>query len=244
MDTGCLRELGFTPAQVKVYLALLELGTSTTGPVIWQSGLQNSVVYHALNQLIQRGLVSFVIKGKVRYFSATDPAVLVNYVEEKKVQVTHLAQELKKKRNSPSKQEAAFFVGWRAVFTAFDTILDELPRGSDYIGFAAGMEEQFNEETRAFFRRFQKKRAAMGYDVRLIANDVARAQVLSYRHSKKSRLEFRFVPGFAPIGLIIFGDRVLQASFGDSPMAVIITSPQLAQSYRKFFEAMWKVAKP
>ena len=39
MDTKILEDLGFTNAEIKVYLALLELGSATAGPIIEKSGL-------------------------------------------------------------------------------------------------------------------------------------------------------------------------------------------------------------
>ena len=39
MDTFALKEAGLTDGEIKVYLALLELGSSTTGPVIEKSGI-------------------------------------------------------------------------------------------------------------------------------------------------------------------------------------------------------------
>ena len=53
IDTSILEDIGLTNAQIKVYLSLLELGETTSGPLIKKSKLQNSVVYNALNQLIQ-----------------------------------------------------------------------------------------------------------------------------------------------------------------------------------------------
>ena len=54
MDTKILEDIGLSNAEIKVYLTLLELGTSTAGPILEKSGLQNSVVHMTLNKLIER----------------------------------------------------------------------------------------------------------------------------------------------------------------------------------------------
>ena len=61
-----LEELGLTSGEVKVYLALLELGPSSAGEIIEKSRLQNSVIHFCLNRLKEKGLVSYIKKGRKR----------------------------------------------------------------------------------------------------------------------------------------------------------------------------------
>lgn len=241
MDTSALEDIGLTRAQISVYLTLLELGETTSGPLLKKSKLHNSVAYHALDQLIERGLVTFVLKGKRKYFSAEHPKSLVKFIEDKKEKISQLIAQLTIK---PTKQEARVFSGWKGIYAAFNQILDALPAGSEYIGFAAGFEKQYTEESKQFFREFQKKRAAKKYKIKLIANESTRAQVEQYEYYEKfGKPEYRFVPGFAPMGIIIFGDNVLNVAFEETPIAVITTSKLIADSYRRFFYAMWENAK-
>ena len=62
MDTSILEDLGLTQAEIKVYIALLELGSSSAGQILEKSGLQNSVVHRALNSLIEKGLISYILE--------------------------------------------------------------------------------------------------------------------------------------------------------------------------------------
>ena len=246
MDTSVLADIGLTNAQIKIYISLLELGSTTSGPIIRKSELQNSVVYNALNQLIEQGLVTFVLKGKRKYFSATDPKNLIKFIDEKKEKIEELVPQLIAKQIAiKEKQEATVFLGWKGIYNAFNTILEVLPKGSEYIGFAAGFEEQYTEQSKGFFKEFQKKRAGMKYKIKLIANESSVQQVKKYKYYEKfGKPEYKFVKGFAPVGVIIFGDNVLNVAFEDVPVAVIIASKQIAQSYRKMFYAMWKIATP
>ncbi|MFC1753776.1 TrmB family transcriptional regulator, partial [Thermoproteota archaeon] len=224
IDTSILKDIGLTNAQIMVYLALLELGESTSGPVIRKSKLQNSVVYNALNQLIEHGLVTFVLRGKRKYFSAENPKNLIRFVEDKKERIEELVPQLViRQKLAKSKQEARVFLGWKGIYNAFNQILEELPKGSDYIGFAGGFEEQYTEESKRFFREFQKKRNKKQYKIKLIANETSREQVRKYEYYDRfGKPEYRFVPGFAPVGVIIFGDNVLNVAFEETPVAVII----------------------
>lgn len=51
--------------QIKVYLALLELGANKAGAVMRKAQLQNSVVHMTLSKLVDKGLATFVRYGKV-----------------------------------------------------------------------------------------------------------------------------------------------------------------------------------
>ena len=43
--------------------------------------------------------------------------------------------------------------------------------------------------------------------------------------------------------MVIFGDNVLHVAFGENPVAVIISSRQIAFTTKRFFHAMWKIGK-
>ena len=51
METAIFKELGFTEREIKTYIALLELGTSTIGPLTKKTNLQATKVYETLAKL-------------------------------------------------------------------------------------------------------------------------------------------------------------------------------------------------
>ena len=68
MDTKILESAGFTNGEVRVYLSLLELGETTTGDIIKKSKITGSKVYEILDKLIEKGLVSYIIKEKTKHY--------------------------------------------------------------------------------------------------------------------------------------------------------------------------------
>ena len=54
MDNTILEDLGLSNAEIKVYLALLRLGSSHAKPIIENTNLQGSVVFRALTSLINK----------------------------------------------------------------------------------------------------------------------------------------------------------------------------------------------
>jgi sugar-specific transcriptional regulator TrmB len=83
MDTKTLTQIGLTESEIKVYFALLELETSTIGPIVDKAKVQESKIYYLLERLKEKGLVSFVIKNNVKHFQAADPKNLVRIISDK-----------------------------------------------------------------------------------------------------------------------------------------------------------------
>ena len=88
MDTSSLEGIGLTKSEVKVYLALLDMGASSTGPIVMRSGTADSKIYGVLEKLSQKGLVGSFLKGGVRHYKAASPNMIREYLEEKKRKVS------------------------------------------------------------------------------------------------------------------------------------------------------------
>ncbi|MEK6868392.1 MAG: helix-turn-helix domain-containing protein, partial [Nanoarchaeota archaeon] len=83
MNVEILEAIGMTKAEIKVYFALLERGSSTTGPIVEKSGVSSSKIYEILEKLMQKGLASFVVEAGMKYYEAAKPSRLLDYMKEK-----------------------------------------------------------------------------------------------------------------------------------------------------------------
>src|SRR3989338_2792915 len=90
MDLTILEEAGLTEKEAKLYLVLLEEGSSTTGPLIKRLGLHKATVYALLERLKERGLVSSVIRGRTQQFQATEPQLLLDQQQEREERLKEL----------------------------------------------------------------------------------------------------------------------------------------------------------
>src|SRR3989338_863859 len=118
-----LQKLGLTENESKVYLALLELGSTNAGQIIKKTKLHRNIVYDNLDKLIDKGLVSFIVAGKIKHFETTAPTELKEYIERQKKEIVEkekLADEIlpqiKARRETiERKQEASIFKGKKAL---------------------------------------------------------------------------------------------------------------------------------
>src|SRR3990167_825497 len=112
MDLAKLEELGFTHNEALTYTALMEIGETTTGAIVKKTGLHRVLIYDALGSLIKKGLASYVIKENVKYFQATDPGRILDFLKEKEEVANSLLPELNSlKKISKNRQTVSIYEG-------------------------------------------------------------------------------------------------------------------------------------
>ena len=94
MENLILKELGYTEREIRVYEALLSLGKTTAGPIAAKAKLAHTKVYDTLQRLVDKGLVSFIIISKTKYFLAEDPNEILNKYDEKRERIFLLSIQL------------------------------------------------------------------------------------------------------------------------------------------------------
>lgn len=242
MDTEILEDLGLSKAEIKTYLALFELGDSYAGPLIVKTGLQNSVVHRALNSLIEKGIISYILEGKRRSYMAADPENFHDFIEEKVEKFDRILPELKKKL-AASKPEsfAKVFRGKRGVKQMYFSMLNS--GGSEYNTFGGGSEVTFDVMGGLWWKSFHIKRISKKLRSRQVFDESIRE--FGEKLGKKPYTSIRFLPGsYAQLQeTVICGDHVGIAIFTENPYAVLIRDKAVADGYRKQFEALWKIAK-
>ncbi len=235
MDTKILEDLGFTNAEIKVYLALLELGLSTAGPIIEKSGLQSSVVHMTLNKLVNKGFASFIKEGQRNHYQASDPKHISDYIDEKKKQFEKLLPELTLKQEmAKEKSEITTFKGIKGIRELLHELLEA--GGSEHHTFGSSKESLMMGD--AFWMSYHKKRAEKGIKAKLLFNESLRkwCDVNLYPDA-----QYKFTKmGFEPLTeTIIRNDKIGIILWTENPIGILIHNKIAAQSYDKFWEIMW-----
>jgi len=129
-EIDILEDFGLSEAEAKVYLALLEIGSTLAGPIIKKTCLHRGTTYQILQRLIDKGLVSFVIKSGKRYFEATHPNRFLEILKEKEEKIQEILPSLiQKKQLSKEKQEVNVYSGYNGIKTVCENMLEELKDG-------------------------------------------------------------------------------------------------------------------
>lgn len=246
MNTKLLEDLGLTKNEVRVYLALLKLGTSPAGELIKKVGMHRATVYDLIDLLIEKGLVSYVIKSNRKYFEAQDPDRLLEYLETKKQELSSKEKQLKelvpqlqfKRKLSHEEQEGTIYKGKKGLKSIFEDILKN-KKPWHVFGATGKFKEMFPD----YFVHFHKRRSKLRIPLKIIFNEEIRKEK---RESELKNCEARYIPKshITPSTTYVYGEKVAVIVWSEEPMAFLIRSREVANSYITFFEMLWKIAKP
>ncbi|MCK5282861.1 MAG: BlaI/MecI/CopY family transcriptional regulator [Nanoarchaeota archaeon] len=243
-----LTKLGLTESEVKVYSNLLELGSCTSGAIIKKTSLQSSTIYHALEFLIKKGMVSYVVKNNRKYYEASDPENLLKIIEEKRKELQNqenavkniIPQLIEKQKISKKKSEATIYEGYKGIKAVFEDILKTLDKGDVYYVFGArgGLPLKW---TRNFFIQFNKRRVKKGIKKKIIFNEEVK-DITGKDEENLPLTIVRYISQTTPSAVNIYGDKVIIALWTEQPLAFLIRSKEVAQSYLQYFNSLWKAA--
>jgi sugar-specific transcriptional regulator TrmB len=234
-----LEEFGLSSAEAKVYLALLETGSTLAGPIIKKTGLHRGTTYQILQRLKEKGLVSSIIKGKKQYFQPASPDRLMDVLEEKKEDLAEILPSLNAKlADSKENQEVTVYHGVKGIRTVMDNMLEELNPQGKYYDF--GVSGLFREVMGTYWDLWQKKKIKYKIKSYLILSEKL----------KKSKLvndyygEAKFHPQeYSSTDTMIYKDTVVLFIWtAKPPIAVVIKNKDNAKSYLNQFKLMWKFA--
>lgn len=240
-----LRNIGLTEGEIKVYLALLELGSTTTWELIKLSGVSGSKVYEVLQRLINKGLTSSVTKNNVKYFEASSPEKILDYLDEKgeeikkeRLEIQKIIPDLILKQKFKVKSEVKVFTGWEGLKTANQDIINSLKKGEEWSSM--GLTEQ-PKEWELYFNKKQEERAKKGIVQKHLLNE--KYKLLYNKRKKLNHTMFKFLPKEfeMPTSIEIYNNKVIiMIILKESPMAILIENIAVADSFRKYFNLLWK----
>ncbi len=250
IDISVITEAGLTEGEAKVYLALLKLGSSTTGPIVEESGVANSFVYRILHNLIEKGLASYITKEKTKYFQAAEPERIIDYIEKRKNDLESQKEkillslpQLKELKKSKDESSVRFFEGFKGYITAWEYCYTKLQNGDEYHFW--GIDPEQDEKYHAYWKRDHMKRAKLNIKAKLLFNQGNDPKILKNRNSY-AECDARYMPIDlkSTVGIIVYKNVAGIFLQGKKPLAIQIINNEIANSFEEYFQMLWKRTKP
>lgn len=247
MNEHLLEDIGLTRGEATVYISLLKIGETTSGKIVEEAQISSGKIYEILEKLIKKGLVSFIIRKKIKYFSAVSPNRIMEYLGEKeeglrakKIEFLRYLPELLALEGSHKKEyEVRLYMGFKGVQNVIFEALSELKSSDEVLamGIFSNKPEQFN----LLWPKWHKERIKKRIPCRVIFSEKG----TNYRElfKKMNYTHTRTINGLTPAAVDVIGNRVLVFTHGDNPSCISIKHPEVVQSFKTFFETLWKQAK-
>ena len=230
-----LEKIGLSTGESKIYLALLRCGSVPVRKLKEETNLHRTTIYDFLEKLLNKGLITFVKRGKINYYNATNPEKLIDMLAEKQSVVNEILPLLKQ---CSLEQEHEISVEVFKGKEGIKTILNDILRtGKDYV--ILGVDERmFQEKLGSFMDTFFRKEKEKGFKERILTSNE-----VTFTYPYETAF-YRYLPkeSFNPTPTYIWANNVGIVIW--EPLSVIkIKSAALADSYSKYYEILWNTAQ-
>ena len=230
-----LLHIGLTKTEAKIYVMLIDITKAQAGVLSRKTGIHRRSIYDVLDRLIEKGLVSYIMENGKRFYMATDPKRVQEIIDQQQLEVHSILPALMAKfEEQKGKQETLFFRGKEGLKTVFE---DQIHEGEDI--YIIGAAHEAKEHLKYYIPHYTNKRLKKKIKLHAIyAGD---------KHTLPVPLaEVRYLPEtFASlVSTNIYGKKAaIILWLPHDPIAIVINQPDIAKTFKKYFDMLWKVAK-
>jgi len=236
-EETALQELGIEQREAKIYLTLLKLTSTTASKVAEDVGIDRTTTYDILSRLIERGLVSYVIKNNVKYFKAASPEQLLLDLKEKEKHLQEVMPNLLALEHLEKEETSVeLFKGKKGIISVLKIILRDK---KDYI--LIGGAQDFCRVIPIFMNQFLRKCHALGIKGQLICEEGFgdNPEDVIGKHETYKLISKEFVSST----IKVWGNKTAFFIFTEAYHVILIQSKEVADRQKLFFQYLWKQAK-
>lgn len=238
-----------TKKEERVIGALYKLGDSPISKIAKETLLNRTALYHTIEELLKKGLVTKITKESGAYFQ---PISLVDYktwakrqIEDVSTQTEHLESWLstQKKELPTLYSDIKYFEGIEGVKNLYaDSWRDNKDKTicaiTDYDKAYKTLNDYFEKE-------YFPNRVSHGVSVKsLLPKSISGKKDLS--RAKELMRDMRFLNIFKDLGIEIniYGSKVSIVTFDEKkPSGVIIKNEIIAKAFKDIFRYLWSTTK-
>lgn len=249
-----LVDLGFTPTETAVYLAGLARSEIDVRTLVRETGIKRPTVYHALETLMQKGLVAKRGSAQHLVFSMASPERLEQVMKEQMLELAKRQQEfaeilplLQKQREQAPNQEVHVvkYEGLSGVKAAIEEALYCKSRTWDLI---APRKNFFSDVDRIYARYYLETRVARGIKARSLWEQAVEKIERPLTAEEVKRRNPRYLPTFLhgrfTAMMFIFDEKVMLIHSHAALSAIVIHSKEVREFMSVLFEGIWAQSEP
>jgi len=237
-----LEQFGLSDKEIKVYLVLLELGSASVRKLADKSNINRGTVYDVLKDLKELGLVAYYHKSTKQFFTAEDPARLVDVLENRvqnlektKTEISAIIPELKSLQAKAGNRPV---VKYYEDYSGLKTILNDV---------LAGAGKSYRVFSSSTIKPFIYK-AFPGFTKRRIKNRIAVLSIAIGHGGTKAELaetKCLTVKEGSPTYTLIYAGKVAMISVNsqNQPLGLIIEDAAIYQTQKQLFDFIWQSLK-
>ncbi len=229
-----LEAIGLNKNEIKIYIAMLQIGDAAAGQIAKKLQLHRTNVYDTINSLHERGLVSFTVKDGKKIFRASNPEHILSLFKAMQADIEAAVGEIKSISRSVDKSEVYFAQGINA---AKQTFLDTLNAKEINI---FTIPKKAAENLLAFFNEYHKQRIKKKILLRQICNQEIMEHLEKLKKLPFTEAHFLSAKYDSPVSTIVAGNCTYLIVWTSPVSVTTINNEEVAKAYRDYFDILWK----
>ncbi len=238
-----LRETGLSEKEVKVYLALLNLGEQTASRISQIADLNRITTYVILKSLKEKGFCSIYDKNKVQYFKPISPEQILGLLDERKNKIKTILPLLKKEEKKISeKPEISMYEGKKGITSMLNLLLNDAENKKEVVAYG---NLTIGEELLKYQSlHWRKTRLSKKIIIKAVLDSLKGFEPKKEKKWRKLT-QYKINKDLAKSDTYTLitenyvGHLVLKGELS----AILIKNKQMAIKERLNFELLWKIAK-
>lgn len=233
-----LKELGLSDNEIRIYLVLLEHGMLNPTELAKKTGLRRTYIYDAVEGLLDRGVVNTVLIKNKKNFQAVDPKILREMFELKLRHLDEVLPKLSELFKSAREETTVELHRGKGVYrTLIKDLLSSLKRND--VVYLLGVKEDILETVEPIYIK-QYFNMIKGKNIKEKAIIAKGGKRLKEPNIEYKELDPKYL---GDTTVEIHRSKVYIFIWGTPNYLIVIQSPRVAETYRKQFELLWKIAE-
>ncbi len=231
---------GLTEKEASVYTKALELGQFTISSIAHESGIKRPTCYLVIDELIKKGMVVRIPRGRKSLYSAESPEIIARNMQKnldaaQKI-IPHLQQIKSRKNNTPT---IKFYTGRSGIEAIYEDILKSKPGSA--IQSITPIDQILDVVGKDFFEKWVEQRRKKEIRAQTLYPSHNRPDAPLLSSNKELLRESRYLPkDFKIPGAIgLYEDKVAFFSTKKDNFGFIVKSEEFTTTFKRIFEFLW-----
>lgn len=243
LPTEALTNVGLSDREAEVYTTLLRLGEVPVVELIRATGTHPQLIYRALERLQAQRLVTSIQHKHRKYVRAEDPDRLERIAEDHLQKIRSVVPKLEALQIRSPRTVVRTYQGADELAAFRAHLLAPLESGETYyvIGGAA---QYYREMTLKRHEAGERSRVRKKVWKRVVTFSSQRKAIERFDKGRPYT-EYQFLADDfdTPSTITIARDTVGLMLWDTEPIVIELRSKLLAESYRHYFDVLWRLAK-
>ncbi len=236
---AAVEQLGYSPHEVSVYLAALELGSSTITEIAAKARLPRTTVNLVVNSLGKKGLMNAYLKRRRKMWGAENPEKLMIALKESEAALKIVLPELQSLRHDTGVKPTVRTYGGP---DEIKHIMNDIIESKHHVSAMLAWDDWTELLGKSYLDDFIENRSRHYLRIRILTPKSKSAIALKQKDSQELRVT-QFLPENIAItnANFIYAGKVAIISLNKKrPVGILIEDADIHHTMEIMFESLWR----